>query len=124
MRATAHFPPTRIETNPAHGVASRHENGRSREDRPSANNMLEKLPPIESNLLKLRLETGLSQRSISAVVSIPQQTVSFRIKRAIRGLRKALSLVCFDQQIGAAAGPQSGANGTLHSRARRTTSCS
>lgn len=55
------------------------------------NRGLEKLPPIESNLLKLRYEIGLSQRSISAVVAIPQQTVSFRLKRAIRGLRDVMS---------------------------------
>jgi len=54
-------------------------------------NALQKLPAIESNLLKLRYESGFSQRRISAVVAIPQQTVSYRLRCAIRGIRRAMS---------------------------------
>jgi RNA polymerase sigma-70 factor (ECF subfamily) len=55
------------------------------------NRGLETLPLVESTLLKLHFECGLSQRKISDVVAMPQQTVSYRLRRALSSLRKAMS---------------------------------
>ena len=50
--------------------------------------VLTRLPATEQDLLKLHFQSGLSQRKISAVVALPQQTVSIRLKRIIHALRR------------------------------------
>jgi len=50
------------------------------------------LPVDERSLVRLRFNDGLSQRQISSVLRIPQQTVSRRLKLAIERLRRRFVL--------------------------------
>ena len=47
---------------------------------------LHRLPPLEADMIRLRLE-GLSQRQIATVFGVVQQTVSYRLRRAARRIR-------------------------------------
>jgi RNA polymerase sigma-70 factor (ECF subfamily) len=50
------------------------------------------LPGTERALVRLRFSEGLSQRQISAVMHMPQQTVSSRLKRALEFLRRRFEM--------------------------------
>jgi RNA polymerase sigma-70 factor (ECF subfamily) len=50
------------------------------------------LPALERSLLNLHFKDGLSQRKISAVLAMPQQTISSRLKNALSQLRKSFTL--------------------------------
>ena len=54
-------------------------------------NAVAALQTDDRNLLKSCLERGLSQRQVSAALGIPQQTVSYRLKYIVDGLRNRYS---------------------------------
>lgn len=61
-------------------------------------NALAALSQPERNLLKLRFVDGLSQRRISGVLAVPQQTISFQLRRAMLNARTKFRLSCLEQQ--------------------------
>lgn len=58
----------------------------------SLQRFMAELPVAERSLVRLRFNDGLSQRQISSVLRIPQQTVSRRLKLAIERLRRRFVL--------------------------------
>ncbi len=61
--------------------------------------VLRELPELERQLISLHFGAGLSQRQISAELELPQQTISFRINKALENLRGNLAKAGFAAAI-------------------------
>lgn len=59
-------------------------------DRMAVDGMLERLPPEEAEIVRLRFHVGLSQRQIARLTGIPLGTVKSRTGSALRRLRTML----------------------------------
>jgi RNA polymerase sigma-70 factor (ECF subfamily) len=57
--------------------------------------VLHDLPALERQVVALHFGAGLTQQEIGAALSIPQQTISFKIKKVLEDLRGRLSLAGF-----------------------------
>lgn len=56
---------------------------------------MQALPPLERQLMGLHYGGGLTQQEISEALSIPQQTISYRLGEALKGLRASLKTAGF-----------------------------
>src|SRR5579872_3311938 len=57
--------------------------------------VMHELPALERQLVALHFGAGLTQQEIGAALSIPQQTISFKIKKVLEDLRGRLSIAGF-----------------------------
>jgi len=57
--------------------------------------VVQELPALDRQLIALHFGAGLTQQEIGAALSIPQQTISFKIKKVLDDLRGRLSVAGF-----------------------------
>ena len=62
------------------------------EDKVHLNQLVDKLSPRQQEVLRLRLQAGLSYREIAAVTGLTVGNVGFHLHEAIRNLRDALAV--------------------------------
>ena len=62
------------------------------EDRDQLSNMVEKLTPRQQEVLRLRLQAGLSYREIAKVTGLTIGNVGFHLHAAVRNLRDSLAV--------------------------------
>lgn len=62
------------------------------EDREQLNHLVEKLTPRQQEVLRLRLQAGLSYREIAKVTGLTIGNVGFHLHAAVRNLRDSLAV--------------------------------
>lgn len=62
------------------------------EDKIHLNQLVDKLSPRQQEVLRLRLQAGLSYREIAAVTGLTVGNVGFHLHEAVRNLRNALAI--------------------------------